>query len=262
MFTHVKSLESYLRGAGKLPVNVKCLFEGEEEVGSPSLMSFVAKNKRALAADVAVMSDTQMLAPDRPAISYSERGALGLELEVRGPRHDLHSGNFGGAVLNPLQALTEIIAKLHDSSGHIRIPGFYNRVRQWGEGERVHMGKTGRSDAQILRDATVDRDWGEQDLVFCNAQGKPFQKNNLLERSYYPLLRKAGLPHIRFHDLRHTTATLLLLLGVHPKIVQALLGHSQIVVTLDTYSHVLPPLHEDAMHRLHCVLTAPLFAII
>jgi acetylornithine deacetylase/succinyl-diaminopimelate desuccinylase-like protein len=165
MFAHVKSLESYLRTGGKLPVNVRCLFEGEEEIGSPSLASFVTRNKRELAADVAIMSDTQMLAPDRPAISYSERGALGLELEVQGPRHDLHSGNFGGAVLNPLQALAEMIAKLHDSSGRIKIPGFYNRVRQWSQGERLQMAQTGRSDAQILRDATVERGWGEQDFT-------------------------------------------------------------------------------------------------
>jgi acetylornithine deacetylase/succinyl-diaminopimelate desuccinylase-like protein len=165
MFTHVKSLESYLRTAGKLPVNAKCLFEGEEEIGSPSLVSFIGRNKRALAADVAIMSDTQMLAPDRPAISHSERGALGLELEVRGPAHDLHSGNFGGAVLNPLQALAEMMAKLHDSSGRIKIPGFYNRVRQWSEQERLRMAQTGRSDAQILRDAMVERGWGEQDFT-------------------------------------------------------------------------------------------------
>jgi acetylornithine deacetylase/succinyl-diaminopimelate desuccinylase-like protein len=162
MFTHIKSLESYLRTVGKLPVNIKCLFEGEEEIGSPSLESFVTRNKRALAADVAIMSDTQMLAPDRPAISYSERGALGLELEVRGPKHDLHSGNFGGAVLNPLQALAEMIAKLHDSYGRVKVPGFYHGVRPWNEGERLQMARTGRSDAQILRDATVERGWGEQ----------------------------------------------------------------------------------------------------
>ena len=162
MFTHIKSLESYLRTADKLPVNVKCLFEGEEEIGSPSLASFVARNKRTLTANVAIMSDTQMLAPGRPAISYSERGALGLELEVQGPRHDLHSGNFGGAVLNPLQALAEMITKLHDFSGRIKIPGFYNRVRQWREGERLQMAQSGRSDWQILRDATVESGWGEQ----------------------------------------------------------------------------------------------------
>ena len=162
MFTHVKALESCLRTTGKLPVNIKCLFEGEEEIGSPSLIPFVARNKLALAADVAVMSDTRMLGPSRPAINYSERGALGLELEVRGPRRDLHSGNYGGAVHNPLQALCEIVARLHDANGHIAIPGFYNSVRRWSGRERAYMVRTGPSDARVLRDAEVEKGWGEQ----------------------------------------------------------------------------------------------------
>jgi acetylornithine deacetylase/succinyl-diaminopimelate desuccinylase-like protein len=162
MFAHVKALESLLRTTGRLPVNIKCLFEGEEEIGSPSLIPFVPRNKRALAADVAVMSDTRMLGPSRPAINYSERGALGLELEVRGPRQDLHSGNYGGAVHNPLQALCEIVAKLHDANGHIAIPGFYNSVRRWSGRERAYMVRTGPSDARILRDAEVEKGWGEQ----------------------------------------------------------------------------------------------------
>ena len=130
MFTHVKALEAYLQTTGALPVNVKCLFEGEEEIGSPNLMPFVARNKDALAADAAVMSDTRMLGPNRPAINYAERGALYLEIEVHGPEHDLHSGNFGGAIHNPLQALCEIIAKLHDANGRIAIPGVYDSVRR------------------------------------------------------------------------------------------------------------------------------------
>src|ERR1700691_1407319 len=109
LFTHIKALESYLMSERALPVNVKCLFEGEEEIDSPNFAAFVAKNKDALSANAAVMSDTRILAPDRPAIGYAERGTLRLELEVTGPRQDLHSGNFGGAVHNPLQALCEMI---------------------------------------------------------------------------------------------------------------------------------------------------------
>lgn len=165
LLTHIKALESYLRGRGKLPLNVKCLFEGEEEIGSPSLMRFVAQNKRALASDVAIMSDTQMLGPHRPAISYSERGALGLELEVSGPAHDLHSGNFGGAIHNPLQALGEIIGRLHDSGGRITIPRFYDRVRRIHQRERNSMAETGPPDAQILRDAKAESGWGEREFT-------------------------------------------------------------------------------------------------
>jgi acetylornithine deacetylase/succinyl-diaminopimelate desuccinylase-like protein len=161
MFAHVKALQAYLRTQRRLPVNVKCLFEGEEEIGSPNLAPFVARHRNELAADVAVMSDTRMLAPDRPALNYSERGALYLELELRGPEQDLHSGNFGGAVHDPLQALCETIAALHDKEGRIAIPGFYTDVRSWGRDERARMARTGPSDAQILRDARVAEGWGE-----------------------------------------------------------------------------------------------------
>jgi acetylornithine deacetylase/succinyl-diaminopimelate desuccinylase-like protein len=161
LFSHIKAIESYLKTQHALPVNVKCIFEGEEEIGSPHLTSFIVRNKRALRADTAVISDTRMLAPDRPAISYAQRGGLRAELEVKGPPHELHSGNFGGAVHNPLQALCEIIARLHDAHGRVTIPGFYDDVRHWGEEERVFMERTGPSDDQILQDAKVEQGWGE-----------------------------------------------------------------------------------------------------
>jgi acetylornithine deacetylase/succinyl-diaminopimelate desuccinylase-like protein len=162
MFTHIKAMESYLRTTGKLPVNVKCLFEGEEEIGSPNLASFLAHNKDAVSADVAVLSDMWILAPDRPAITYAMRGALSLELEVSGPRNDLHSGNFGGAIHNPLQVLCEIIAGLYGSDGRIGIPGFYERVRPVSIEERVYMAGAGLEDTQVLRDAGISKGWGER----------------------------------------------------------------------------------------------------
>jgi acetylornithine deacetylase/succinyl-diaminopimelate desuccinylase-like protein len=161
LFTHIKALESYLMSERALPVNVKCLFEGEEEVDSPNFAAFVAKHQRALSANAAVMSDTRMLAPNRPAIGYAERGTLRLELEVSGPRQDLHSGYFGGAVHNPLQALCEMIASLHDAHGRIAIPGLYDDVRSWSEKERAYMARTGPRDADILGDAHVEKGWGE-----------------------------------------------------------------------------------------------------
>jgi acetylornithine deacetylase/succinyl-diaminopimelate desuccinylase-like protein len=162
MFAHIKALESYLMTERSLPVNVKCLFEGEEELDSPNFAPFVERNKRALRADAAIMSDTRMLGPDRPAISYAERGNLRVELEVHGPRQDLHSGNFGGAIHNPLQALCELIAGLHDANGRVAIPGFYDSVRDWSEKEREYMTRTGPRDAEILRDARAQRGWGER----------------------------------------------------------------------------------------------------
>jgi acetylornithine deacetylase/succinyl-diaminopimelate desuccinylase-like protein len=161
LFCHVKALESYLKTERILPVNVKCIFEGEEEIGSPHLTSFIERNRTALHADAAVISDTRMLAPDRPAISYAQRGGLRAELVVKGPPHELHSGNFGGAVLNPLQALSEMIARLHGDHGQVAIPGFYDDVRRWGREEREFMAGSGPTDEQILRDANVESGWGE-----------------------------------------------------------------------------------------------------
>jgi acetylornithine deacetylase/succinyl-diaminopimelate desuccinylase-like protein len=162
LFAHLKAIEACLRTHRTLPVNVKCLFEGEEEIGSPSLTSFLTRHREVLAADAAVVSDMRVLGPDRPAITYALRGALSVELKVLGPGHDLHSGNFGGAVHNPLQALCEIIAHLHDAEGRVAIPGFYHRVRQWSLRERAYMAETGPSDEQILRDAAAESGWGEE----------------------------------------------------------------------------------------------------
>jgi acetylornithine deacetylase/succinyl-diaminopimelate desuccinylase-like protein len=161
LFAHVKAVEAWLKSAGRLPVNVKCLFEGEEEIGSPNLPAFLDRNRRAWRADAAVMSDTRMLGPDQPALTCSLRGQLAVELEVHGPHHDLHSGNLGGAVHDPLQALCEIVARLHDHNGRIAIPGFYDRVRRWSDAEREYLARTGPSDEAILHEAGAAA-WGER----------------------------------------------------------------------------------------------------
>jgi acetylornithine deacetylase/succinyl-diaminopimelate desuccinylase-like protein len=163
MFVHVKAIESFLKTAGALPANVICLFEGEEEIGSPNLAFFLAVNRSTLKAECAVVSDMQIPGPDRPAITYALRGGLSVELEAQGPRRELHSGVFGGAVYNPLQALCEIIARLHDAHGRIAIPGFYDQVRQWDSRERAYMAEVGPSDARMLRDAGATKAWGEPD---------------------------------------------------------------------------------------------------
>jgi acetylornithine deacetylase/succinyl-diaminopimelate desuccinylase-like protein len=162
LFAHVKAVESCLRAAGRLPVNVLCLFEGEEEIGSPNLPAFLEGVRGRLGADVAVISDMQMLGADRPTLTYGLRGALSVEVEVRGPAADLHSGNFGGAIHNPLQALCELLAGLHDAGGRVTIPGFYDRVRTIGERERAYMARFGAGDAEILRSARAEAGWGER----------------------------------------------------------------------------------------------------
>ena len=162
MFAHIKSLESCLRSRRRLPVNVKCLFEGEEEIGSPNFEPFLAANKKALAADVVVVSDTAMLNRNRPAITYSMRGSLSLELEVSGAETDLHDGLFGGAVHNPLKGLCDIIAGLQDRDGQITIPGFYDRVREVSVQERAYMARNGPTDDQLLKNARAPRAPGER----------------------------------------------------------------------------------------------------
>jgi acetylornithine deacetylase/succinyl-diaminopimelate desuccinylase-like protein len=161
LFCHIKAIESYLKTNRALPVNVICIFEGEEEVGSPNLASFVERNRRALRASAAVVSDTRMISATQPAISFAQRGGLRAEVEVSGPPQELHSGAFGGAVHNPAMALCAIVAGLHDNQGRVSIRGFYDQVREWSKKERSYMAQSGPTDEGILRAAKVEQGWGE-----------------------------------------------------------------------------------------------------
>jgi len=129
VWMHVKALESLLAAnAGKLPINVRVIFEGEEEVGGEGIASFVREHPDQLAANVALVSDSEMFAPDLPTLCVGLRGMIYTEIEARGARTDLHSGVYGGAAPNPFFALAEIITKLKDETGKILIPGFYDKV--------------------------------------------------------------------------------------------------------------------------------------
>jgi len=127
-FTHIKAVESYMKTGTELPVNVKFILEGEEEIGSPNLVPFIKANKDLLECDMVLISDTAMFGEDQPSITYGLRGLAYMEVHVNGPNRDLHSGVFGGAVENPANALAEIISKLKDEDGLIQIPGFYDDV--------------------------------------------------------------------------------------------------------------------------------------
>jgi acetylornithine deacetylase/succinyl-diaminopimelate desuccinylase-like protein len=140
MYMHVKALE-YMTSTGNLPCNVKFMIEGEEEVGSESLAWFVPKNKEKLANDVILISDTGMIANDIPSITTGLRGLSYVEVEVTGPNRDLHSGLYGGAVANPINVLTKMIASLTDKNNHITIPGFYDAVQELSKEERAEMEK-------------------------------------------------------------------------------------------------------------------------
>ena len=131
LFLHVKALEAHLKVRGKLPVNVIVLAEGEEEVGSEHLAGFIEANAARLASSAVIISDSAMFAPGQPSILSSLRGLAYFQIDVQGPAQDLHSGSYGGAVVNPAMALARILATFHDADGKIAIPGFYDTVREW-----------------------------------------------------------------------------------------------------------------------------------
>ncbi len=161
IFAHIKMVEAYLKTTGKLPINVKFLIEGEEEIGGPSLTPFIEAHPQELACHVALISDSSMPHPNQPAITYGLRGICYMQIEVEGPDHDLHSGTFGGAVYNPIQALAEIISQMKDTNGHITIPGFYDHVQPLSEEERQSINNGTFSKEQFCKDAGVLDTWGE-----------------------------------------------------------------------------------------------------
>lgn len=161
LFIHVKALESYLQTAGSAPVNVKFLLEGEEEVSSPNLRPFIEDHLDLLRANVCVISDSSMRIIEEPAITHSLRGMTYVEIEVTGPRDDLHSGFFGGAVHNPALALVEILGKLYNPDNTIAVPGFYDDVVSLRPDERAMIAKTDLSDDQIKESTGVPATWGD-----------------------------------------------------------------------------------------------------
>ncbi len=161
-FIYPKVLESFMRTSGKLPVNVKLLIEGEEEVGGPSLDPFIVSHQEQLTADVAVISDTHMLRPDLPCLVYALRGLCYIQVEVTGPSRDLHSGQYGGAIYNPIQALSEMLAALKDRDGHITVPHFYDKVVSLSAAERKILAQAPFDEKEFMRDAGVNSVWGEK----------------------------------------------------------------------------------------------------
>jgi acetylornithine deacetylase/succinyl-diaminopimelate desuccinylase-like protein len=155
MFTHLKALEAWQKSSGKLPVNVKLVIEGEEEVGGASLEAYVGQCADRLACDYAVISDTSQFAPGMPAITYGLKGLAYFELLIEGANRDLHSGTFGGAVANPLNALATILASLNGEDGRIRIAGFYDDVRPLADWERAEFAKLPFSEAEFQADLGV-----------------------------------------------------------------------------------------------------------
>ena len=161
MFTHLKAVEAWLKTDGRLPVNVKILIEGEEEVGGANLEEYVAQNAAKLKCDYAVISDTSQFAPGKPAITYGLKGLAYFEIHVKGANRDLHSGTYGGAVANPLNALAKIVASLTDADGRIAVAGFYDDVKPLEDWERDAFKKLPFSEADFQADLGVPALFGE-----------------------------------------------------------------------------------------------------
>jgi len=161
MYMHVKAMELMVN-TNQLPCNVKFMIEGEEEVGSNNLAVYVAENKEKLANDIILISDTGMIANDVPSITTGLRGLSYVEVEVIGPNRDVHSGLYGGAVANPINILSKMIASLHDENNHITIPGFYDKVEELSKEERSEMAKAPFSLEAYQKALDIDAVYGEK----------------------------------------------------------------------------------------------------
>jgi acetylornithine deacetylase/succinyl-diaminopimelate desuccinylase-like protein len=158
---HVNALEAHLKANGTCPVNVKLLIEGEEEVGSDHLEPYIEKNKARLAADAVVVSDTAFFAKGVPSICHALRGLAYFQIDVRGTDRDLHSGTFGGSVMNPAFALVHLLAQLKDKKGKVLVPGFYDKVRKLSKAERTAFASLPHSDRKWAKAIGAPELFGE-----------------------------------------------------------------------------------------------------
>jgi acetylornithine deacetylase/succinyl-diaminopimelate desuccinylase-like protein len=194
VFAQLKAVEALL-ATTKPPVNIKFLIEGEEEIGTPNLGALVAQNRERFKADVCVISDSGMPAIDKPRIGYSTRGLMYLEIEVFGPKQDLHSGGYGGIVHNPAQALAEIIAQLHNPDGSISVPGFYDEVLSLEAGERAELTKSAPSTEAWREETGVQEFWGESSYALHERIGaRPTLEINGFVSGFHGAGSKTVLP--------------------------------------------------------------------
>jgi acetylornithine deacetylase/succinyl-diaminopimelate desuccinylase-like protein len=161
-YTHVKAIEAWLKTEGRLPVNIKIIIEGEEEIGSPNLVPFLKEHRDMLSCDMVLISDTSMFEKDVPSITYGLRGLAYMQVYVQGTNRDLHSGTYGGAVQNPLNALCEIVAKLKNEKGVIQIPGFYDDVIPLSETEREESARLPFNEQAFKDSLNIEEVFGEE----------------------------------------------------------------------------------------------------
>lgn len=165
LFVHIKAFESYMKAGGGAPVNLKFFLEGEEEIGSANLTPFLQAHADLLQADLCLISDTSMRVIEEPVIIHGLRGMTYIEVTVRGPSDDLHSGHWGGAVHNPALALAEILSKLHNPDHSIAVPGFYDDVVPLSPDARQELAKSALTEAQARQTTHVPATWGEADYT-------------------------------------------------------------------------------------------------
>ena len=161
-FAHLKAVEAYLKTGTPLPCDLTFVIEGEEEVGSESLATFLKTNRRELDCEAIVISDTGMPSPKHPALGYSLRGIAAFEITLHGPARDLHSGGFGGAVDNPAMALSQLLGQLRDKNGRVTIPGFYQGVAPLSTFERKEYARLPMTDAKLQQMTGVKKLFGER----------------------------------------------------------------------------------------------------
>jgi len=162
LLTHVRAIEAWLAEAKSLPITVKVILEGEEEISSINLPAFLRENREMLKCDVVVVSDTSQFAPGMPAITYGLKGIAYAEVRVQGPSADLHSGSFGGSVANPANVLAKMIAEMHDEKGRVAIPGFYDDVKPLEDWERKEYARLPFDDEEYKKITGVPALWGEE----------------------------------------------------------------------------------------------------
>ncbi len=238
MFTHLKAVEAWKKTTGNLPVNVKIVIEGEEEVGGVSLEAYVPENKKKLACDFAVISDSSQFGPGQPAITYGLKGLAYFELLVQGANRDLHSGTYGGAVANPLNSLVTILASLKGPDGKIKIAGFYDVVKPLEDWERAEFAKLAFSETEFQADlrvpslegeigyTTLERKWarptcdingifggyagpGPKTVLPCNGGAKlsfrlvPNQDPKTVDRQFREHVAKVCPPGVTYEIISH-----------------------------------------------------------
>ncbi|HWH51942.1 MAG TPA: dipeptidase, partial [Gemmatimonadaceae bacterium] len=161
MLLPIKVAEAFFATMGALPINIKCMFEGEEEIGSPSLDAFIRDHERLLAADFVISADGAMWRVDEPSLTLSSRGLAGLEVTLTAAGKDLHSGRHGGGIANPLHAIAELIASLHDADGRVAVNGFYDRVAELSKEERAAIAALPFDEARYLKEVGAPAVFGE-----------------------------------------------------------------------------------------------------